>query len=182
MSRTAVKRSKENKATVYERKLDRIALLYCHGKTQTEIGADPEVKMNRSNVSRALVKVRERWKERASRSFEEKLNEELAKLDRLENEAWAGYQRSLRDAKRTMIEDNDGKTKKSIVTEANDGDPRFLVIVESIADKRLKLLGAYAPTKIAPTTPDGKEAFNPFAALPMEQLLDMAKGNQGGEG
>jgi len=53
----------------------------------------------------------------------------------------------------------------------SDGDPRYLAEARAaLADQR-KLWGLDAPTKIAPTTPDGNEADDPELVEMLAQLL-----------
>jgi len=167
--------SKAQAEAIQEKKRERIAVLYLRGRTQQEIADDPEVALNVGNVCRHLKAIREEWKSRASEEYGVRLNRELDKLDLVESTAWTEYERSRQDAVRKVAEDNGGKVKKSIVTEGQCGDPRYLGIVMDCVDKRLKILGAYAAVKIAPTTPEGDKPFNPFAAMPIDQLMAMGR-------
>lgn len=51
---------------------------------------------------------------------------------------------------------------------ASQGKPQAIDRVLRIMERRAKLLGLDAPTKIAPTTPDGD---NPYGTTPTEQLF-----------
>lgn len=178
-----------SKGLVGEAKLDRIATLCAQGLTQTEIGADPEVRLSQGNVSRAIAKIDERNRERYSATRERQIDRILAEIDQIKAECWREYKRSKQDAVKVLTEVSGDKDKvtgklaekdarKVTTTEGQCGDPRYLNIIDSQHDKQLKILGAYAPTKIASTTPDGKEAlpaFNPYFSLPIDQLLAKAK-------
>lgn len=159
---------------------ERVARLYLEGKTQTEIAG--ELKVSQPTVSEDLAWVRGEWKKSAEFAFGDRVAEELARLDEVEREAWQAWERSKKKLKRVST-----KTVKNVpeaskdpavereeetsVEEGRDGDPRHLNVVMDCIDKRCKILGLDAPLKVAPTTPDGKESWEPRRDPVVEQLL-----------
>lgn len=155
-----------------EASLADVGRLYLRGQTQQQI-ADA-LAIHQSTVSRHLAEVRSAWLEGAKADFDEKLCRELAKIDALEAEYWAEWEDSKK-SKRTVVrekreqypepdpdDDSEPAEAECVVTsvrnEQRNGDPRYLQGVQWCIDRRLKLLGADAPLKVAQTDPTGKEA------------------------
>ena len=160
-------KNRKNDLCVAEERRERVAALYLAGKSQSVIAG--LVGASQPTVSNDLAALRERWRANAECDFDAKLAEELAKLDHLEAEAWAGWYRSCEDAetKVTKMEKalKPPKVKKGsssaeaaagrsavlipvkVVTETTTkgqvGDVRFLIEVREIVIARLKLLGAF---------------------------------------
>ena len=78
----------------------------------------------------------------------------------MHSRAWVAWELSLQDKERSTVTTGpNGGT--SDMTENQSGNPRYLDIVLNCIEKRCKLLGLDAPTKIAPTDPTGKQAYEP---------------------
>jgi hypothetical protein len=122
------------------------------------LGMDPS---QRSTISRDIKAVKDEWKASAVRAFDEAVGVELAKLDEVEKEAWAAWERSKADRtssrtnRRTAGERQTDEAEQK--TEKRDGEARWLEVVLGCVERRCKLLGLNAPTKIAPTTPQGDQ-------------------------
>jgi hypothetical protein len=149
---------KNKKNDQYER-LDRrqkVAALYLQGKTQWDIAR--LVNVSQGTVSNDLAAIREDWLASALRDFDSKKAEELAKLDRLEAEAWEAWQRSKEDAetvrkKSEQVRTSEGRGKNQrstlvpvkvvmeLTKKGQAGDPRFLEQVRWCVETRLKLMG-----------------------------------------
>jgi hypothetical protein len=152
------------KQTTTEERRARVAGLYLEGQTQFVIAK--EVGVNQSTVSRDLEAIRAEWRGSALRDFGERQAEELARIDKLETEAWAAWHRSklpseVTTAERVVDEENTAPAK-SVVTadlpaappartkatkrvENRDGDPRFLAVVHDCIKRRCELLGLDEP-------------------------------------
>jgi hypothetical protein len=149
-----------------EERRARVAVSYGHGLTQYEIAQAEGV--DRSTVSHDLEAIRKEWQADRTGSYEARLLGELARIDRIEAIALEAWERSRKDAEtRHVRTEKPGgyyegaplpeKTIAEKVTKGQSGDPRFLERVSWCVEQRLKLIGAYAPIKVAPTTPDGNE-------------------------
>lgn len=125
--------------------LQRIAEMYCRGLPQSAIAR--QIGVSRQQISYDLRALRKRWLQNAMRDFDARAAEELAKIDHLEMEYWRAYEQAQR-AKRFSAP--------------------YLAGVMSCIERRCKLFGLDAPTKIAPTDPSGE---NPYAGMSDEQLL-----------
>lgn len=153
-----------------------VAALYLAGRTQAEIAA--AVGLSQGRVSRHLRAVREEWAAAARADFEARLAEELARIDAIERRAWECFERSRQDAESRHVRTETGgefdaagkpiptKTISERHTKGQAGDPRFLERVSWCVEQRLKVLGGYAPAKVAPTTPDGTAPYDPGTAHP----------------
>ena len=167
LARSELKRE-EDRAQITE--------LYLQGVQIAEIAR----KMGRSfkAVQLDLEVVRRRWLTSQVRDFERAKAEELAKINRIEQEAWEAWMRSKNKRTRTrsqrtkkpvlvMVDEINSqeqeRTERTILTvETNEqvGDPRFMSQMAWCVEMRSKILGILAPQKIAPTNPEGDQPYN----------------------
>lgn len=148
--------------TADQREADRaeVARLYLTGSTQAAIAAQLDI--TQQQVSYDLGVIRKRWRASAARDFDALIDEQLAKVDRVEAEYWAAWERSQREAQASLTRRTEGEgvtTTAEMRREAQVGNPAFLAGVLACVERRCRLLGLDAPTKIAPTSPDGKEGY-----------------------
>lgn len=146
--------SEERFAILNRRRL--VADMYLRGTAQYLIAH--QVGVHKSQITRDLEFIRREWMASAIRDFDAAKAEQLAKIDRLEQENWDAWERSkavaeVRTAK--TIRDADGeRTEASKREEGQVGDPRFLTGVERCIELRCKLLGIIS-TKLEHSGPDG---------------------------
>lgn len=100
----------------------------------------------------------EKWQTEKARMMQDHKSHELARINTIEVEAWAGWQRSL-EAVVTVTEkrlppSKASKTQKAgqlkeviTTTKPSNGDPRFLDTVKWCVEQRCKILGFEAPQK-----------------------------------
>lgn len=155
--------SKQKMGIVEERR-DRVAYYYCSGFSMMAICK--QVGTNPATVADDLKAIREVWKERYTRQYGERLDEELAKIDLIEQEAWKAWEKSSQDEiylthriemvpqfeKPEKGTGTKGKIKKApLVTlkevkdekrKAQVGNPAFLDKVAWCIETRLKVMGA----------------------------------------
>jgi hypothetical protein len=117
----------------------KVADLYIQGWTQMEIAAHFDV--GQTTISHDLIEIRTEWRKSAVRDFDEARERELRKLDRIEKEAWAAWERSQKPAQSAHINDetNQRRTKRHVKNQY--GDPRFLEVVNRCIAARCALLG-----------------------------------------
>jgi hypothetical protein len=141
-----------------ERDLERTADMYCRGFKHSDIAR--EIGVSRTQIVYDLKEIRSNWLTSQVRDFNEAKEEELKKLDALEQEAWDAWRRSQTERTRTVTEktegDSSGRIKAQQTKETGYGDPRFLTVVQSCIDKRCKILGVEAPKSVELTGKDGK--------------------------
>lgn len=87
--------------------------------------------------------------------LDDEINHQLAKYDRIEAQAWIGWERSLRDGVERVIEAGDTKDgpyqKKRQKKVMQAGDPRFLKVIDDALASRRQLLGLNAAQKVEMT-------------------------------
>lgn len=127
------------------RRKTRAAELYVQGWTHLRIGEDLD--LSRQRVTELLAEVRREWQEARIANFDEKVDRELAKLDRIESEAWAAWARSQQAAEEEQkeITEGTGSRSKKVRTKKRwqYGDPRFLELVQGCIEKRCRMLGLF---------------------------------------
>jgi len=128
-------------------------------------------------------KIRERWQQQALDNIDERINQELDKIDAVEAEAYESWRKSKQtkvtvttkrvpvrvaadgrlyiDEQGRLQQNDEGavqplEVEQTVKHEQSSGDPRFLQIVLHCIHKRAELLGLDKPKKIAPTDPTGK--------------------------
>jgi hypothetical protein len=140
-------------------KLDRrkrAASLYLQGLPQWQIARD--LGIAQGTVSKDLAIIREEWKASALTDFDEKKARELAKIDHIEEVAWAAWERSCEDAevrhsKTEQVPGGAGvmapiKVVEETTAKGQSGNPAFLERVSWCVEARLKILGLLKSDKL----------------------------------
>ena len=152
-----------------ERRRD-VATMYLRGYKQVEIAA--KWKVSQPQISYDLKWLHAEWIGAALMDVNEAKARELARIDALELEYWHSWQESKDPLKREIktarrgSPDADGKERVAYISDLRSeveervGDSRYLDGVRWCIEQRLKIFGVYAPTKIAPTTPDGQSEWS----------------------
>ncbi len=133
-----------------------VAKMYLEGFSQVAIGK--HIGVSQPTVFRLLRGLREEWLESSLIDINERKGIELAKLDKLEEELWAAWERSKRAELTKRVETTSDPdlddlelaiaTKNIRIEKQRDGDPRFLVQVQKCIDKRTEILGLNAPKQV----------------------------------
>jgi hypothetical protein len=94
----------------------------------------------------------EQWKTEQAYLIDERMESDLMKLEKLENEAWEAWERS-KGVKTTKSATRKGEdeTSKSLKEETLIGDAKFLDLIRNILQDRANLLGYMAPKKVDTT-------------------------------
>lgn len=118
---------------------------YLEGKSMAVIGK--ELGVSAMTICRDIAAIREAHKDEFIHEYSIWKDRELARLDKVEAEAWDAWERSKRDAE--MVRTTSGPDGITTVSETKGqyGDPRFLNIFNSCIDQRCKILGLHAPKK-----------------------------------
>jgi len=133
------------------------------------------MELTQPTISQDLSCIRALWRESSIRDFDAARDQELRKLDLLEREAWAAWKRSQEPAESTkVVQDASGKRAQKTV-EHPVGDPRYLEQVQKCIAARRAILGLDAPTRIAPTSPDGADAYHTHVMLELMRIAEEAK-------
>jgi predicted transcriptional regulator len=138
-----------------------IAELYLKGNTQVEISE--QLGFSQPTVSRAINELIAGWQAANHQAIDQIKAEQLAKINMLELEYWAAWERSkeateIKQSKMVSGADPEkgpAKAERVVKEQSQIGDPRYLAGVQWCINRRIEILGLDAPKKIAPTTPDG---------------------------
>lgn len=154
---------KTNKQCEQEKRREGVANLYLQGKSQRFIAEKLQTSLG--TVNRDLTTLRNQWKKNAAADMDEAIGRELAKLDKLEEQAWESYFLSLKTTQthngqnsrpgQKKGERAKKSTSQNITITETAGDPRFLNIVENCIERRCKILGIDAPGKVEVTGKNG---------------------------
>ena len=128
----------------------KVTALYLKGESQVAIAAALQV--TQGTISNDLAAIRKQWVASTVKDFGERQAMELARLDHLEAEAWAAYERSCVKAVPVDCEDGDSTiTLYAVDPSRRPGDPRFLERVAKCIELRCKITGVIgADTNIVP--------------------------------
>jgi hypothetical protein len=132
----------------------KVTEMLLQGTSQSAIAQ--QLGVTQSLVSRDLKKIQTAWRQSSIRNFDEIRTLELEKLAYVEQEAWGAWKRSQQPAQTATVDGQAGTSKAKRTVRHQYGDPRFLEIVLHCNEAKRQMLGLDAPTKIAPTTPDGR--------------------------
>lgn len=94
-----------HKKLAIEKRRQQVADLYLQGWSQAAIAQSLQV--TQYTISEDLKHVRELWRNSAIRDFELARQMELLKLERIEHEAWAAWERSQKPSQSADIREGD---------------------------------------------------------------------------
>lgn len=175
-----------DKRTPAQRAADRERIAELRLKEWTVPMICRELKLSPSTVARELRSLIEEWKQKAAEDIAAVKARELRKLDRMEAEATRAWERSLQDYTRRVVSEKPGARQKpvkgkasqpttdrsaSVETGSQNGDPRFLRIILDCQERRAKMLGTDAPTKVAPTDPTGEQPYKPMTDAELDARI-----------
>lgn len=130
--------------------------------------------LTQATISLDLSCIRKLWRESSVRDFDALREREIQKIDLLEREAWAAWERSQEPQESTKVT-QDGSSKRAQKTvEHPIGDPRYLEQVHKCIAARRALLGLDAPVRVAPTSPDGETAYHSHVMLELMRIAEQA--------
>jgi len=141
------------KVAIVQRR-QKVADLYLKGYGQAAIAR--ELNVRQSTISEDIKQATIAWRESTIRDFDAARDLELQRIDKVDRESWAGYERSQQPGQVATVDGQPGSQKSKRTMKHQYGDPRFLDIILKCNEARRQLLGLDAPSKIAATTPDGK--------------------------
>jgi hypothetical protein len=188
MGRNATTDRAQHQAVIDDRRA-RVASFKCQGMSLREtivaltkakcINPDTKKPWSIRTIHEDLEALTALWRENSLRDITLVKAEELAKLDRLEREAWVAWDRSVghhqtRTTKTGRV-DRDGlvisEPEITVKADTLDGDPRFMAIILDCQKRRAALMGLDMPAKIAQTTADGEDLFDQDARAALHAKL-----------
>lgn len=128
-----------------------VADLYLQGWSQSAIAQ--HVQADQSTINRDLKAIQKEWRNSSVRNFDAARELEIRKIDLLEREAWAAWERSKKPSQAAVLigEGSGQQTRKTMKNQ--NGDPRYLDLVNRCIAQRATLLGLDAPLQVADVTP-----------------------------
>lgn len=127
---------------VREDRKRQVAALYLQGKWQSEIAHI--VGCSQTQVSYDLKLLQKRWYQESVADIDQRKAQELQRVDAVEREAWAAWERSKQPREVTITEASEGThpgRKATMRKEGQAGDPRFLAEIGKCVDRRCQILG-----------------------------------------
>lgn len=152
----------------------KVADLYIKGWTQANIAI--ECGASQPTICDDLAKIRDEWRKSAIRDFDVLRERELQRIDRVEREAWAAWERSQQPVQSAVVtgEDIAKRTKKSV--QQKYGDPRFLDIVHKCIIQRRAMLAldvVIVPAEVKTET--YQEVYERDVRTTQEKLRDVSR-------
>ncbi len=146
--------NRKNGTVTIEQRRQRVAELYVKGLSQHQIAE--QVGVTQKTICKDLQVVREQWQESALLNFNERTALELARLDRLESEAWAAFERSKRDleTETDRVETTTGGDRviTSVTKKQVNADVRYLEVIARCVELRSKITGILKPANLSMNT------------------------------
>lgn len=139
----------DNKPLEMAERRVKVAAMYLCGKSFREIGRALQVHW--TTIAEDLKAIHAEWKESRLADYDQKMDRELAKIDRLEAVAWEAWERSCKDAETLHTSNTSGRTAKdgailpdlartNHTIKGQSGNPSFLERVAWCIERRCKLL------------------------------------------
>lgn len=134
-----------------------VAKMILRGNDPTLIAAELGVAIH--IIYEDMERVRDAWLNLATRSYDQQVAEEIAKINRIEVAAWSAWDASIGNVvkERSKIEADpvlspDSKPTSRVVSrevtqERKNGDPKYLEVALKCASDRIKLLGLNQPSR-----------------------------------
>ena len=166
-----MKRSKAEK----EERFNQIAKMYVKGVTQVDMVRT--LGISQGQVSNDLKLVLRKWEEDRTHDIDRYKNEQLTRINAIEEEMWQAWEKS-KTAKKVVVNKSkagewfdaiDPATGKAVKQqfdkywragtteeEPTGGDMQYMNGIMWCVQERAKIMGLYAPKKIAQTDPTGE--------------------------
>ncbi len=126
---------------IHERKKDRIMEMVCGGKNLTEVGRI--VGLTCARISQIVAERRLEWAAKNEVVVGDHVAIEIARLDKIIEQADRTYQRSLKDAKKVVTSQSEMGESQTVTTEGQCGDMAALGVKLKAVEMKLKLLNAF---------------------------------------
>lgn len=171
LAKVAKRHPNDGKPAELSERDEKVAYFILRGHNYREVAQMIGVKSTQTvwaSVQRCIAY----WRQETLKHIDQWLGIEIHKTMRIEAEAWAAWERSRLPAETQRIvqaalppEDNGNEATTFVPVEVQStqkgqaGDPRYLVVIDKCIDRRCKLLGLYAPERLALTDPTGTKEY-----------------------
>lgn len=126
---------------VAEAKKNRIMEMVCGGKTLTTVAGLVGLSIGR--ISQIVTEKRAEWAAKNEVIVGDHVAIEMARLDRIIEQADRTYNRSLKDAKKVVTSQSESGESQTVTTESQSGDMAALSVKLRAVEMKLKLLNAF---------------------------------------
>jgi len=120
-----------------------VSRLLVRGWRQCDIAR--KLKLAPSTVSQYRKEIQQEFSDEASDSVRLDRDREIAKLDEIEKEAWAEWERSKMEGVKTKVADVAGKRTTERLTAEQGANTVYLTTILKCNERRCKILGIEAP-------------------------------------
>ena len=141
---------KPRRQFVVAQRRQQVADLYLKGWAQASIAE--QLRVAQSTISNDLKRIQQQWRASTIRDFDSQVTVELQKIDRLEREAWAAWERSQKPSQQARLKGAQSEQNADRTIKNQVGDPRFLEQVHKCIASRRAILGLDAPAHVEPVT------------------------------
>jgi hypothetical protein len=148
---TANKRTKEQILEDRVKVAEMFVQSYSLRQIADEVCKDRPYKLSHVQICQDIKAVVAQWKIDTSAFIDERMESDLMKLEKIENEAWLAWERSKGKRITKTQSQTGGETTRVIKEEALVGDPKFLEVIRQVLQDRANLLGYMAPKKVDTT-------------------------------
>ena len=116
-----------------------------------EVQERTEQEVSFQQISKDIKWIRKQWRMETIKNYEDAQNQEVAKLNEIEREAWEAYQRTVglhrKQTRKRGAAETDENAETTVTEEELAGDPRFLIVAKDCVEKRCKIKGLEEPVK-----------------------------------
>lgn len=176
----------KKKRTNAEREADlvRVSELYVKGYNYQQIADN--LSLTRRQVEKDVSALMTRWQHSYVEDIHMYKVAELEKINLIEKEAWVAWERSKGGKKintKTLQEsDQFGRSRTSSITDQEShGDIQYLQTIQWCVNQRARILGIFAPAKVAATDVTGEKDAAEVARREIITLIDQVAGRIGGK-
>lgn len=123
---------------------------WSHYKIADELNSLRPYSVSRRTITNDIKAVRKSWLKESVMNFDERVAQELAKLDNVEAKAWEGWERSdnRETSVRKSVQGDKTFLEATLTKVGQAGDPRFLSIITKCIEQRCRLLGVDAAINV----------------------------------
>lgn len=155
----SVKKLKKRDPFQRESDLVRTSELYLQGKTQAYIAKEMGVSV--AQISKDIATIVSRWQKQSIENIEQQRTVQLEKINRIEAEMWTAWENSKTGTtdttKARSQRGQNTNNRVEVLEKSSHGDISYMNIITWCITERNKILGIYAPKKIAETDVKGND-------------------------
>lgn len=130
-------------------------------------------------VEYTIRKIKDEWRRTRTDIYQSMVDQQLATLDAVQREAWVAWEKSRRDKvvrkRRRGTTGEDEVSLMETTREEQAGNPAYLKLISECVDKKLHIVGGYAPKQVDMTITNTAEMIK---SMTPEQRQKMREANR----